>query len=178
MSTRFRIAAAATLIVLLGLAVLGHAGAASPIVAADSVTTAINKTVEFDVLKNDPQSAVLVDHTEPASGLLTIQTNARLRYLPNANFTGADGFTYRAQMITGEIQTATVSITVTGEVTAVEARNDSLVTDEDTPVFLAERRSWSPSMHRHRMALRRSVPTVPCAIRQQPTGRARTSSRT
>jgi len=129
----------------LGLALaIGLAGplfpAALPALAAksvadDSVTTTINTQTTFDVLANDPAGMTIVDFTEPTFGDLTRHGN-EFTYLPDANFTGADIFTYRAHGKSGDPQTGTVTIQVDGRVTSVESRDDSVATDEDVPASI------------------------------------------
>jgi large repetitive protein len=118
---------------LLGPTVSSAPGAvAAKTVADDVVSTKINSRTTFDVLANDPAGWSLVDHTDPAHGELTLHGN-EFDYLPNANFVGADAFTYRARRGSAEPLTGTVTIEVTGRVTSVESRDDTLQTDEDVP---------------------------------------------
>src|SRR4029079_2931066 len=77
----------------------------------------------------------IVDFTEPTFGDLTRHGN-EFTYLPDANFTGADIFTYRAHGKSGDPQTGTVTIQVDGRVTSVESRDDSVATDEDVPASI------------------------------------------
>ncbi|MCC7035347.1 MAG: cadherin-like domain-containing protein, partial [Acidobacteria bacterium] len=57
-------------------------------------------------------TAVLV--SGPSSGALVFNANGSFGYTPNAGFTGADSFTYRAQNGAGPGNVATVTITVGG----------------------------------------------------------------
>ena len=58
-------------------------------------------------------SAVLV--APPASGGLVLGVGGGFSYTPNAGFTGADAFTYRATSVNGASNVATVAITVDEE---------------------------------------------------------------
>ena len=104
-------------------------------VADDSVVAKINAQTTFDVLTNDPAGMTIVDFTEPTFGDLTRHGN-EFTYLPDANFTGADSFTYRAHGKSGDPQSGTVTIQVDGRVTAVESRDDTVATDEDVPASI------------------------------------------
>ena len=91
-----------------------------PVANADSYTvnedTTLTVTDSNNVLLNDTdadgttlQANVL---TNPTDGVLTFSANGTFTYVPNANFSGSDSFTYRAT--DGEFSsTATVTITVT-----------------------------------------------------------------
>ncbi len=93
------------------------------------------------VLANDsdvdgnPLSAVLV--SGPANGSLTLNANGSFSYTPNANFNGADSFTYRANDGVANSNVATVSITVNPTNDAPVGVNDSYSTNEDTPLSIA-----------------------------------------
>jgi VCBS repeat-containing protein len=60
-----------------------------------------------------PLTAALVDG--PAHGNLTLEPNGSFTYTPNAGFSGADSFTYKANDGTYDSDTATVNITVRAE---------------------------------------------------------------
>ena len=107
--------------------------------ADDAVTTEINTAASFDVLDNDGAGLTVVDHSQVSHGELSDNDDGVFDYLPHANFTGPDAFTYTVEDDSGARATATVIITVTGEVTGVEARDDSATTDEDVPVWLSLR---------------------------------------
>jgi VCBS repeat-containing protein len=85
-------------------------------------------------VEGDPLSAVLV--TNPANGTLTLNTDGSFTYTPNANFNGADSFTYRASDGVAQSNAATVSITVAPVNDAPVARNDTAVTDEDVALTI------------------------------------------
>ena len=76
--------------------------------------------------ENDSLTAAVVSN--PSNGSLTLNPDGSFSYAPNANFTGADTFTYRAS--DGELTSnvATVSITVNSRNTAPSASNDSYST--------------------------------------------------
>src|SRR5207237_1186256 len=94
----------------------------SPVAGNEAYTTAEDTTltvpVGTGVLANDTDvdagttlTPLLV--TEPAHGVLTLNTNGSFTYTPSANFNGTDTFTYRASDGIAESNLATVTITVT-----------------------------------------------------------------
>jgi len=68
----------------------------------------------------------------PAHGILTLNANGSFTYIPDANFIGADQFTYQAHDGTVASNVATVTITVTSTNEPPVAVNDSYTTEEDT----------------------------------------------
>jgi VCBS repeat-containing protein len=93
------------------------------------------------VLANDtdaeanPLTASLVQG--PANGTLTLNANGSFNYVPNANFSGTDSFTYIAG--DGSLSSAptTVTINVTPVNDAPVAEGDSYETDEDKTLNIA-----------------------------------------
>jgi VCBS repeat-containing protein len=61
-------------------------------------------------LDSDPLAAVLV--SGPANGTLTLNTNGSFTYTPNADYSGTDSFTYKANDGQDDSNVATVTITV------------------------------------------------------------------
>ncbi len=78
----------------------------------------------------DPLTAVLV--TGVSHGTLTLNANGGFTYTPDANFTGADSFTYKATDGSADSSSVTVTITVNPVNDAPVAVADSYSTDEDT----------------------------------------------
>jgi hypothetical protein len=118
------------------LVVTTPAAQAAKAAEPDTVAASINTIATFDVLANDPRGTTLVDHTTPAHGHLKRLESGKFTYLPDANYLGTDSFNYRAQRGTDEVQTVDVSIEVSGRVTSVESRDDSLATDEDVAAIV------------------------------------------
>lgn len=93
------------------------------------------------VLENDTDGeddsllAGLVETTE--HGILVLNPDGSFSYTPEANFTGTDTFTYQANDLWGNSETATVTITVNPVNDAPVANNDSHNTDEDTPLSVS-----------------------------------------
>jgi gliding motility-associated-like protein len=83
---------------------------------------------------HDALTAVLV--TNPAHGSLTLKADGSFVYKPQANFNGADSFTYRTNDGQQNSNVATVIITITPVNDNPMARDDQMVLAEDTPVVI------------------------------------------
>ncbi|HRA48183.1 MAG TPA: Ig-like domain-containing protein, partial [Thermomicrobiales bacterium] len=103
----------------------------------DTINTSINATKTFEALANDGGGVHFGQVNQPGRGRTWSVGNGSITYEPGANVTGADVFTYTAYDANGALYTATVSVAITGTPTAVEARDDSVTTSEDTPLWLA-----------------------------------------
>ncbi|MHC4403368.1 MAG: Ig-like domain-containing protein, partial [Planctomycetota bacterium] len=111
----------------------------APSAADDVYGTNEDETLVVDVaagalandadVDGDPLAAVLVDG--PANGMLTLTDDGSFQYAPNANFHGADGFSYLASDGVAESTLATVSITVEPVNDAPAASDDVYGTNED-----------------------------------------------
>ncbi|GEM_PF-853908 len=119
-----------------GRAVLG-AVQTPPIADHQDVTT--DEDVALAVIltgndgQEDPLTYLLVD--DPTHGVLS-GTAPNLTYTPDAEFHGADSFTFKIHDGTAEGNTATVSITVNSVNDAPVADVQTLNTDEDTPLAI------------------------------------------
>ena len=106
------------------------------IVENDSVSTDEDSPVIIDVIANDTDSdssaSSVQSVTQGANGSVSINNNGTLTYTPNANFNGADSFTYTNQ----EGNTATVNVTVNPVSDDTVVVNDSVTTDEDNAVTI------------------------------------------
>ena len=116
----------------------------APIAAADSYSVDEDATLNVaatGVLGNDSDidgdalAAVLV--SGPAHGSLTLNADGSFNYTPDANFNGADSFTYKANDGTADSNVATVSITINAVNDAPVAANDSYAVDEDATLNVA-----------------------------------------
>ena len=83
----------------------------------------------------DPLTANLV--VGPSNGSLTLNANGSFTYTPNANFNGADSFTYRANDGSANSNVATVSITVNPVNDAPTATGDAYGVNEDAVLNVA-----------------------------------------
>ena len=75
--------------------------------------------------------------TRPANGFLHFPDDGQFTYVPNANFTGTDQFTYSINDGTSQSAPITVTLTITPVNDAPAAKNDSYATDEDVPLTIA-----------------------------------------
>ncbi|MEL5956609.1 Ig-like domain-containing protein [Streptomyces sp. CLV115] len=90
----------------------------------DGATTAAGQATDVNVLANDsgtgttqPLDLTISSASAPANGTTRI-VGGKVRYTPNAGFTGCDSFTYTIRDIFGQQSTATVHV-------AVSANNDA-----------------------------------------------------
>jgi hypothetical protein len=71
---------------------------------------ALAVTVRDGILAKDTlNGAVLVSHTRPAHGALSLRANGAFTYVPRPSFSGTDGFTYTVKNSLGR---ATASVTI------------------------------------------------------------------
>ncbi|WP_252865512.1 Ig-like domain-containing protein [Brevundimonas diminuta] len=108
------------------------------VAADDSVTTDEDTPVNGTVAGNDSTTSggtlEYVKATDPSNGTVVVNIDGTYTYTPNANFNGTDSFTYTVtDPASGESLTQTVEITV-NPVADLVAADDSVTTDEDTPV--------------------------------------------
>ena len=116
----------------------------APAVSADSYSLDEDATLQVadpGVLNNDGDgegdglSAMLV--TGPAHGTLTLNADGSFIYTPDANYHGADGFTYIANDGLVDSTVGTVVLTVDPVNDTPVATDDSYSTGEDTPLVIA-----------------------------------------
>ncbi|OYT86707.1 MAG: hypothetical protein CFE46_14695 [Burkholderiales bacterium PBB6] len=92
---------------------------AAPTAGNDTLTVAEDGNASGNVLANDSDpdgDALTVDTTPvtaPAHGTLVLNANGSYTYTPDANFNGADSFSYLLRDADGSTSVATVNITVT-----------------------------------------------------------------
>jgi hypothetical protein len=111
------------------------AGQRRPAAQADFGTLAEDGTLDIDVLANDSDldgNALSIAATgSPAHGKVTVLADGRLRYTPNADYFGAERFTYRISDSQGGQATAEVVLTITPVADAPHATDDLVPLDED-----------------------------------------------
>jgi hypothetical protein len=86
---------------------------APPVAADQSVTVPMNQTAEITLAATDHEPLVFSVATLPAHGVLT-GAAPNLSYTPDTNYAGGDGFSFSVSDGQGGVQTATVTITVSG----------------------------------------------------------------
>ncbi len=105
----------------------------------DPVSTNEDTPVVINVLANDSDAngdaISVVSTTQPSNGSVVINPNGTLTYTPNANFHGADSFTYVVGdgVLNG---TATVNLTVNSVPDAPVAGDDNLSTLPNTALLI------------------------------------------
>ena len=103
----------------------------------DTFSMTEDSSLSGNVLSNDVDidgdslSAALVEG--PAHGELVLNTDGTFTYTPDADYHGADSFTYTATDGTETSTVSTVNITVTAVNDTPVATDDSVTTNEDTP---------------------------------------------
>ena len=104
----------------------------------DEASTDEDVAVTLAVLGNDTDvdSALLtpVNVSDPAHGTAVVNGDGTITYTPALNYFGPDSFTFRANDGAADSNLATVSITVRPVNDAPVAQDQSVATDEDTPV--------------------------------------------
>ena len=107
----------------------------APTCANDSGSTAEDATLNDTLVCADVDGSTLTYSrvTDAANGTVTVNANGTFSYVPNANYTGPDSFTFKANDGTVDSNTATYSITVTAvndaPVTTLSADNDLAVSE-------------------------------------------------
>ena len=105
----------------------------------DVTSTPEDTKVTINVLDNDsdPEGDPLtVCEAEAENGMVTINPDGTITYMPNDNFNGEDVITYTIKDPDGETSTTTVTVEVTPVNDPPVAEPDSTETPEDTPVTI------------------------------------------
>jgi len=104
----------------------------------DVVNVNEDSTLKSNVTGNDVLSGdggnVWAKVTNPAHGTVIMNSDGTYSYIPEANYNGTDSFTYSITDADGDSDTATVNIVVNDINDGPVAKNDSVVTNEDTSV--------------------------------------------
>ncbi|MBU7005561.1 Ig-like domain-containing protein [Phosphitispora fastidiosa] len=110
-----------------------------PVAANETVTVNEDSTTLVDVLVNDTDvdgdTLSIAGFAQGTNGTVA-QEGDSLRYTPDANYNGADSFSYTISDGNGGTVTATVNVTVTPVNDQPVAANDSAVVDEDSTVLI------------------------------------------
>ncbi|MCD4810439.1 MAG: tandem-95 repeat protein, partial [Methanosarcinales archaeon] len=106
-----------------------------PVASDQSVTTPEDTSVDITLSATDADGDALTYSIVdvPSHGTVTLSGNTAT-YTPDANYNGADSFTFKANDGTVDSNTATVSMTVTGVNNIPVASDQSVTTPEDTSV--------------------------------------------
>ncbi|MFM2477038.1 Ig-like domain-containing protein [Celerinatantimonas sp. MCCC 1A17872] len=130
----------------------GNGGTASATVAVtinavNDAPTATDSTASTDedtpvtlaVLDNASDvegDTVTVTNASATNGTVTINADGTITYTPNVNFNGTDTITYTISDGNGGTTTATVTVTVNAVNDAPQSADETVTTDEDTPVTI------------------------------------------
>jgi hypothetical protein len=119
----------------------------APDAVDDAASTAKDTPVVIDVTANDTDPdgddgyQTSLEAAQPASGTTEVLSGNRVRYTPNAGFTGDDPFTYRFCDIVDangrrDCHSATVSVTVTDEPLPVDDPDETTVQDRPVSILV------------------------------------------
>ena len=117
-----------------------------------SVTTAFNTPIQFPILTNPPYPAGIQEvMLSPAQyGVASLTVDNKVSYSPNAGFVGDDVFTYTVKDNLGNLESATITVTVEPAMTHTITPTIEDETDKDVPVtidtlsFLEEEIEFGP----------------------------------
>jgi len=111
-----------------------------PVARDDSALTAEDTSVNIDVLANDSDvdgdTLMVIGVTQGAHGTVIANLDGTVNYTPNANFNGADSFSYTISDGQGGEVTAAVAVTVTPVNDDPSPVDDNATTPEDTPIVI------------------------------------------
>ncbi|ENP0832849.1 tandem-95 repeat protein, partial [Vibrio parahaemolyticus] len=98
-------------------------------------TSTVIKVLGNDTFEGDGKVVSLDTNNGPANGTVSVNPDGSVTYTPNDNYQGTDSFTY---IVTsgGVSESTTVSVDVTPVNDAPVAKDDTVITDEDTPVTI------------------------------------------
>ncbi|HCE5136940.1 TPA: tandem-95 repeat protein [Vibrio parahaemolyticus] len=98
-------------------------------------TPTIIKVLGNDTFEGDDKVVSLDTNNGPANGTVSVNPDGSVTYTPNDNYHGEDAFTY---IVTsgGVSESAIVEVNVTPVNDAPVAKDDTAITDEDTPVTI------------------------------------------
>ena len=113
-----------------------------PVAEDDTAATDEDVSVLIAVLTNDtdvdlPSDTLSVLTVGAPSHGTTAKEGNEIRYVPTGDWSGTDSFSYSIKDSEGEVDTATVTVTVNPINDAPVAHEDSVTTDEDTAIDIA-----------------------------------------
>jgi len=111
-----------------------------PVAVDDAASLDEDAEVELAVVENDTDAdgdaLTITEVTQPAHGAALISDGAHVRYVPAANYHGADSFAYTISDGAGGTATATVTLEVASVNDAPVAQGDAQGLDEDIVTVL------------------------------------------
>ena len=128
--------------------------AVTPTATPDTYSTAVGVPITGStLLANDLGSGLSVTaHSNPTHGTLSLASNGTFTYTPTAGYSGPDSFTYTVTDTTGQMSTATVTLSVgavavndTGIVASGGVLNGTTLLGNDSGVGLTVTSNTSPT---------------------------------
>jgi gliding motility-associated-like protein len=109
-----------------------------PLAVNDDVTTAMNTSIDINVLANDSGLddgfGDLRIHVQPQFGTVVVNSNRTITYTPSYMFIGTDTFQYLIEDVDGDYSVATVTVNVVERINHIPvANNDYRGTSYNTP---------------------------------------------
>ena len=112
----------------------------APVAADVNATTLEDAALELDLLAQgrdvDSSSLRLIIVDQPTHGQLSVAADGKVTYLPNANYSGSDSFSYRLSDGLIDSNTASVSLTVGAVNDAPQVADISVNGEEDRTVLV------------------------------------------
>lgn len=106
----------------------------------ENASVSEDEFVDVAVLSNDSNlgdgSIEVTITTAPSNGIALALAGGLVRYVPNADFAGADAIGYTISDADGDVSAATVSVTVNGVPDAPIAQDDAFSLEEDETLFV------------------------------------------
>jgi GTPase SAR1 family protein len=103
-----------------------------PLARDDFISTPFSQILTISVITNDTepenQALTIVSATNPSNGIIAIKPDKTITYTPNPGFTGTDTFTYTIRDLSGNQDTATVTVSV-GPNLPPDAKDDTNSTE-------------------------------------------------
>ncbi|PZO84016.1 MAG: hypothetical protein DI626_08645, partial [Micavibrio aeruginosavorus] len=120
--------------------VLQEYGNAAPVANDDNASTMEDTSAIISVLSNDSDAdndiLTILSLTQPNNGVVVLNSNNTITYIPSANYYGLDSFTYTIDDGAGGMSTATVNITVASVNDAPVAVEDFIEMDQDGSIVI------------------------------------------
>jgi PKD repeat protein len=113
----------------------------APVANDDWAVTAAGVPIQVSVLSNDTDvdgnidSNTVVVTLQPSNGTAVVNAGGKITYTPNSGFGGTDTFRYTVKDIAGAVSND-ANVTINPPNRAPVAKDDSAVTDQNTPVTI------------------------------------------
>lgn len=110
-----------------------------PVINSENIVVQLNTPFNGNLLSNDsdiegPLSVVILPVFAPINGSIIMASNGDFTYTPNNGFQGVDVMWFQVCDVDGACENDTVFVTVTNQNIAPTVVNESIITNEDTPI--------------------------------------------